>query len=154
MNRRACFRARTGFGILLLWLLASSAQPAVPDLVAVKTTPPVNRTIPAHAAPIAAFVLSDNPSEQEIRHVRLFAEPLVPTGAVPSAAENHQLADALRRHTQRIVADDFSALDYFVANHSDSPWTPSLTFNLGMEYYKSGRYSEGVGRIGKRVAVA
>jgi YD repeat-containing protein len=38
--------------------------------------------------------------------------------------------------------DDLSALEQFVASHADSPWTPSLMFDLGMEYYKTGWYSK------------
>jgi RHS repeat-associated protein len=123
----------TALSLLLPWLatLPASAQTAT-----------VNRTVPAHSPPSAGFVLSENPPEQEIRHVRLFAEPLVPTGAVPSAEENRQIADALRQHVQRPVADDFSALEEYVAAHPDSPWTPSLLFNLGTEYYRTGRYSK------------
>jgi RHS repeat-associated protein len=127
------FEAATALSILLPWLmpLPASAQIAT-----------VNRTVPAHSPPSAGFVLSENPSEQEIRHVRLFAEPLVPTGSVPSVGENRQIADALRQHVQRPVADDFSTLEEYVAAHPDSPWTPSLLFDLGMEYYRTGRYSK------------
>ena len=115
------FRVNISASILLPFLLAkpTSAQP----------NPTVNRTVPAHSAPNAGFVLSANPSEQEIRQVRLFAEPLVPTGSVPSAEENRQVAEALRQHVQRTIADDFSALEQFVAAHPESPWTPALLFN-------------------------
>jgi RHS repeat-associated protein len=127
------FGAATALSILLPLLMALPASAQIAT---------VNRTVPAHSPPSAGFVLSENPSEQEIRHVRLFAEPLVPTGSVPSAEENRQIADALRQHVQRPVADDFSALEQYVAAHLDSPWTPSLLFNLGMEYYRTGRYSK------------
>ena len=105
----------------------------------------VNRTVPNHTPPAAGWSLSWEPSTQDIRNVRLFVEPLVPTGAVPSAEENRQLAAALGRHVQRAVVDDFSDLEQFVANHPASPWTPSLTFNLGMEHYKTGWYSKALG---------
>ena len=119
---------------LLPWLMA------VP--VPAQTNPPVNRTVPAHSATNTRFVLAEQPSEQEIRHLRLFVEPLVQTGTGPSAEENRQLAEGLRQHDQRTGTDDFSALEQFVANHPVSPWTPSLLFNLGLEYYKTGWYSK------------
>src|SRR5580704_3780780 len=101
----SCFRASMSASILLPLLLARP--------VSAQTNPTVNRTVPAHSAPNAGFVLSAN----------------------PSVKENRQVADALRQHVQRAVADDFAALEAYVAVHPESPWTPSLLFNLGMEYY-------------------
>ena len=72
-----CFGAGARVSIILPFLLAMpGSAPA---------NPVVNRTVPAHSAPNVGFVLSENPSEKEIRQVRLFAEPLVPIGTVPSA---------------------------------------------------------------------
>jgi RHS repeat-associated protein len=141
------FGATIAFGILLPCLLAASARATITEMIIAQTNPPVSRTVLAHSAPNAEFVLDLNPSEQEIRQVRLFAEPLVPIRQAPSEEENRQLAVALRQHAGRTLADDFSALDYFVASHSDSPWTPSLTFDLGMEFYKTGHYSKALGAL-------
>jgi RHS repeat-associated protein len=133
LTRRVSFGVGMALRDLLPWLMA---------LPAAAQTATINRTVPAHSAPSAGFVLSETPSTQDIRHVRLFAEPLVPTGAEPSAEENRQLAHALSQHAQRTINDDFSALEQFVADHQNSPWTPSLMFDLGMEYYKTGWYSK------------
>ncbi|HXP61986.1 MAG TPA: cysteine peptidase family C39 domain-containing protein, partial [Dongiaceae bacterium] len=105
----------------------------------------VNRTVPAHRPPVAGWSLPANPSAEEIRDVRMFVEPLVPTGAVSSAEENRLMAEALHAHFSRAVVDDFSDLEQFAANYPASPWTPSLTFNLGMEYYQTGWYSKALG---------
>ncbi len=132
-TRRIRFGAAAALSILAPWLMSLQ--------ISAQTTT-VNRTVPAHSAPNVGFVLSENPSTQEIRNVRLFAEPLVPVGLEPSAVQNSQLAKALGQHARRAALDDFSALDQFVADHPNSPWTPSLLFDLGMEYYWTGWYSK------------
>jgi hypothetical protein len=133
LTRRVSFGVGMALSALLPWLTA---------LPAAAQTATINRTVPAHSTPSDGFVLSETPSTQDIRHVRLFVEPLVPTGSEPSAEENRQLAQALSQHAQRTINDDFSALEQFVTDHQDSPWTPSLMFDLGMEYYKTGWYSK------------
>jgi RHS repeat-associated protein len=110
---------------------------------------PVNHVVPVHSSPSAAFVLSPNPSETELRSVRLFGEPLIPAGAAPTAAQNAEVAAALRSHAARSVVDDYSALEQFVVQHPDSPWTPSLWYNLGREYYKTGWYTKALEGWGK-----
>jgi RHS repeat-associated protein len=90
---------------------------------------------------MAGINLSANPTVDEIRNLRLFAEPLVPAGA-PSMDDNQQLAHALAAYSQRPVGDDFSALEQYLAAHPDSPWNGSLSFDLGLEYYKTGWYSK------------
>jgi len=128
---------RIGFPPTAVWGILLSLQMVFP--VSAQT---VNRAVPAHSAPSVGFVLSTSPSTQEIRNVRLFAEPLVPNGAAPSAEDNRRLADALSQYARRSVPDDFSALEQFVADQPGSPWTPSLMFDVGLEYYKTGWYSK------------
>ena len=128
---------------LMFLLMRTPTVGAQPD--AQLARPAANRTVPKHTPPAVGWSLAVNPSAQEIRDVRLFVEPLVPNGAGPSAEENRQLAEALHAHYQRAVADDFSGLEQFVADHPDSPWTPALLFNLGMDYYNTGWYSKALG---------
>ena len=104
---------------LLFWLAASGGLASASDKVALRASP--NRLVPKHSAPSAEFSLPDQPSEQELMRTRLFPEPLLPIGATPSPAQNRQLAMALGLHAQRAVADDFSALEEFLAQHPDSP---------------------------------
>jgi RHS repeat-associated protein len=110
-----------------------------------ETTAAPNRVVPPHSAPTVGFSIPDQPTEDDIKHVRLFAEPLLPVGGKPSAEQNRQLAAVLLRHSRRAMADDFSELEQFVAAYPDSPWTPSLLFNMGLEYYKTGWYSKALG---------
>jgi RHS repeat-associated protein len=122
----------------ILWFLlrqAVGAEEAPPKLRP-------NRTVPAHSNPSAAFVLAENPSAQEIHAVRLFSEPLLTASAAPSAEENRALAKSLHYHVKRSVVDDYADLEQFVAEHPKSPWTGSVLFNLGTEYYRTGWYSK------------
>ncbi len=101
--------------------------------------------IPAAAgdgAPPAGLTLPQNPTTEDIKAARIFSEPLIAVGRDPSALENHDLARALVAHSQRGVADDFSALEQFLAVHPDSAWTPAVLFNLATEYYSTGWYSK------------
>ena len=142
-GKHFCFlKARvliTGLALAGLGVLAPSAGRAEPTAVA--SAPAINRTVPAHIAPVVGLNLSANPSVDEIRNSRLFVEPLVPV-APPSMDDNQQLASALAAYSQRTVGDDFSALEQYLAAHPDSPWNGSLNFNLGLEYYKTGWYSK------------
>jgi len=108
-----------------------------------------NRTLPPHAQPTAELSLPDSPTEVHFRQVRIFAEPLVPVGRKPTAVENQQLAAALRLHGRRPSTDEFVHLEQFVRDHPDSPWTPSLQFNLGMDYFNTGYFSQSVPALEK-----
>jgi RHS repeat-associated protein len=90
---------------------------------------------------ISAVQFSANPSPEEFLKVRVFDEPLVPTGGSPGAAENAALASALVAFSQRATADDFSSLIAFLQNHPRSAWKPALLASLGLEYYKAAYYS-------------
>ena len=61
----------------------------------------VNRSIPKVDPPRLALEFSANPTEAEFFRSRVFAEPLVPIGGKPSAAENAALAKALVGHAKR-----------------------------------------------------
>ncbi len=101
----------------------------------------VNRTLPAVEPPKAAIQFSPVPTVEEISLARVFEEPLVPVGGVPTAVENAALAAALLGYAQRVGPDDFSSLTSFLDQHPDSPWRAALLTNLGLEYYNTARYS-------------
>jgi RHS repeat-associated protein len=101
----------------------------------------VNLTVPKVVAPGPALDFSRQPTAEEFFHSRLFEEPLVPIGGKPSVAENAALASALRGYAQRKIPDDFSSLDAFLAKYPKSPWRAALLTNLGLEAYRTGRYS-------------
>lgn len=103
-------------------------------------TQSVNRTVPPHSEPSGDLVLSDNPTSGEIQNVRLFPEALIPT-VTPSSEDNRQLAGVLRTFSQRKERDDFSSLESFISGNPQSVWAPSLHLNLGLEYYRTGRYT-------------
>lgn len=136
----------TGFalaGLAAVVLSVGHAEPA-----AISSGLVINRTVPAHTAPLVGLHLSPNPNVDEIRSLHLFAEPLVPV-AVPSMDDNQQFARALAAYSQRTVGDDFSALEQYLAAYPESPWNGSLIFNLGLEYYKTGWYSKALGAYQK-----
>ena len=131
--------------IYLLFIILCGSLPVL------AATP--NRTLPPHTPPRVELALPDNPSVDDLRQVRLFAEPLIPVGRPPSPEENRRLAAILRPHAQRAVHDDFSHLEKFIADHPDAPWTPSLLFNLGMDYYRTGFYSKALPTLEKAWAL-
>ena len=63
--------------------------------VTTPTTVTVNRTRPKVAPPVVGLVFSDLPTESEIRHARVFEEPLAPVGRVPTSADNQAVVAAL-----------------------------------------------------------
>lgn len=73
--------------------------------------------------------------------MRMFAEPLVPVGQMPAAAENSDLAAALLGYAKRSDPDDFSSLTGFIDRHPDSSWNAALLTDLGLEYYNTAHYS-------------
>jgi YD repeat-containing protein len=85
---------------------------------------------------------SESPQIEEFLHVRVFEEPLVPIGSVPTTQENKELAQALRLFKVRSDLEDFSSVMRFLEAHTQSPWRPSLLLNLGLEYYNAGYFSK------------
>jgi tetratricopeptide (TPR) repeat protein len=87
-------------------------------------------------------MFSGSPNAEEIHRSRLFEEPLVPIGPDPGPKENAALAKALANYSQRVNPEDFSQLTSFLDAHPNSSWKPALLINLGLEYYRTGRYSK------------
>jgi tetratricopeptide (TPR) repeat protein len=50
--------------------------------------------------------------------------------------------DALLEYSNRLGIEDFSSLIRFLEVFPQSPWKPGLLVDLGLEYYKTGRYSQ------------
>ncbi len=90
----------------------------------------------------AGLSFSAKPNAEEISRARVFEEPLVPVGGVPTEAENESLADSLGKYSQRYGADDFTALTAFIGKYPLSPWNASLLTGLGFEYYNTAHYSK------------
>jgi hypothetical protein len=93
---------------------------------------------------------ADTPSAESVSaaaifRMRVFEEPVVPISGEPSLAENTALVGALRAYSERSSPDDFSSLTNYLTAHPESPWNASLLTNLGIEYFKTGRYSMTLG---------
>jgi RHS repeat-associated protein len=112
-------------------------------LTAVGIEPPNSETLPAprFLSPNAGPEFSANQTPQDILHIRVFEELLIPIGGEPSPAENAALAEALRNFARRSDPDDFTSLTAFVERHPKSTWNTALLTGLGLEYYKSAYYS-------------
>jgi hypothetical protein len=89
------------------------------------------------AKPLDEETLTSN----EIRRLRVFEEPLVSVGGVPSARESAELLTALKQYSARNDPDDFAPLTEFLAAHPRSPWSMALLTDLGLEYYNTAHYS-------------
>ena len=83
-----------------------------------------------------------NPTSEDIFCARLFEEPLVPIGAIPTPAENAALARALTAYANRSGPDDFAGLTGFLDMYPTCPWNVALLTNLGLEYFNTGHYSK------------
>jgi RHS repeat-associated protein len=84
---------------------------------------------------------SVNPSTEELLRARVFAEPLVPVGGEPDAADNAAVAAALVGYANRGGLDDFSSLTQFLQEHPRSCWRAAVLTGLGIEYYRTAHYS-------------
>ena len=61
--------------------------------------------------------------------------------APPSDADNQDLWRAIGQFKTADVAAGLAALEGFISDHPDSPWTPSLHANFGQHYRERGRFS-------------
>ena len=85
----------------------------------------------------------DNPTlTSEISGVALFYQPLVCVGGnPPTEAQNQALWAVIEKMIKRTEGTDLPDLEEFVAIYPNSPWTPSLSANLGRYDYEHGLYS-------------
>ena len=114
---------------------------AHPDPV-ITTQAHYNSNIAKIAPPTGNMTFSSQPTDSEFFRNSPFQEPLIPIGAQTSVAENQALAAALTDFAKRKVQDDFSAIDTFLAQYSQSAWQISLLTNMGLVYRKTGWYSK------------
>lgn len=72
-----------------------------------------------------------------------FEEPLVTTAAT-SPEEDTALLDALSRQIADAPDEENQSLNQFLATHPKSGWAMALNANLGLQYYRSGRFSKAI----------
>ena len=101
----------------------------------------VNRTVPNVQPPPDFATFSETPSDEEIFHAHVFAEPLVADGRT-TPQENKVLAAALTSFLHRQSNDDVSPLVSFLNEFPSSPWRVSLLTDLGIVYRKTGHFSK------------
>ncbi len=120
------------------------ASASVPDPAMATPRPPkvrVNRTPPVvRPAPLRPH-FSASPTEPEIFRARVFSEPLVPVGGVPTAAQNAALAHAIEAYLAAGASDHTAPWEAFLAEEGASPWRSSVLLGLGLVYERAGRLS-------------
>ena len=138
---RAVFSGLLPLLVLVGWCSVANANEtlAIDQLPAQVSA--TKQTAPKAAPPGGALRFSPDPTREEIFRARVFEEPLVPIGGIPSAEENRALAAALEQYAQRPTADEFAALTHFLKRHPQSPWGAALLTSLGTEYYNTAHYS-------------
>ena len=136
-------RARITFVLLLLFQtqVLRPGESAERPSVALERKIKPNRSLPSVKPPPATFEMRGKPTSEDFFHSRVFEEPLVPVGEVPSEMENGELAAALLTYSKRTSLDDFSSITDFLLTHPRSPWAAALLTNLGQDYYNTGHYS-------------
>ncbi len=115
----------------------SPLPPAAPEAPKVM----VNRKVPKVAPPAGELTLRDAPSMADIVNARVFREPLVPVGGVPTHAENAALGRALLKFAKGEEAGSDVALRRFLVDFPESAWRASLLLNLGTRYRSLNAYS-------------
>jgi hypothetical protein len=117
----------------------AAAAPTTPTTAAVPPPSPapepprvtVNRRVPTVTPPPSEPQFSAAPTVQEIFRARVFGEPVVPVGGVPTAGENLVLARALLALHRSGGRDWRSTIGEFLSTHPESPWRASLLANIG-----------------------
>ena len=85
-----------------------------------------------------SFSIPEPVTTGALQMVRLFPEPLIPLGSVPTDAENAALAAVLPSFAQ---SRDMATLAAFVEANPASPWRASVLVNLGLLQFDAGYYS-------------
>lgn len=101
----------------------------------------VNRNVPTVTAPPSEPQFSASPTVREIFRARVFKEPIVPVGGVPTAGENLVLARALLALHRSGGRDWRSTVGEFLSTHAESPWRASLLANIGTLQLRERGYS-------------
>ena len=104
----------------------------------------INRTLPPGAllnnsAP--AFVLSDQPSDDELRKARVFPESIIPDGP-GKASDNEAISKALRAYAKAPVPGNLDVVADFLRANPKSPWAVAIWLNLGLVYRQTGYFTQ------------
>jgi len=97
-----------------------------------------NRTVPNVAPLSTTLVLPAYPTDAELSHARIFAEPLAPMPRPTSPQENAALARAILIYRDAHRSEMVAPLLDFLARFPQSAWRPSLLANLGTIYRSNG----------------
>ena len=89
--------------------------------------------------------LSENPIKTKLLQLAAmrFEEPLVATVAT-SAEEDTVLLDAISRQIYATTDEENRDINQFLATHPTSGWAMALYTNLGLQYYRNGRFSKAI----------
>ena len=102
----------------------------------------------AMAGSAFAGVLPNQPTQDQIKALAVFAEPMLPVGA-SSESDAQRVAAALNAWAERTDADDYGSLENFLTAYPNSPWALAVRINLADTYYKSGRFRKALGTYEK-----
>ena len=102
------------------------------------TPRPPNRTVPTVDPPSTVLSLPVSPTDAELTHARIFAEPLVPMPRGTTPAENRALARAIAEYARIGRSEMVAPLLAFLAQYPQTAWRPSLLANLGTVYRATG----------------
>ncbi len=99
----------------------------------------VNRTVPKVTPAPQRPKFSSPPTDLELFQARVFEEPLVPS-ALTTADENQELGNALEGYIAAKSREDVSALEGYLRDHPNSPWTTSVLLGTGLVYRRTGHW--------------
>ena len=117
--------------------------PAVPPSSPAPEPPQVtvNRRVPTVTPPPSEPQFSAAPTLQEIFRARVFGEPVVPVGGVPTAGETLVVARALLALHRSGGRDWRNTVGEFLSTHPESPWRASLFANIGTLQLRAHSYA-------------
>lgn len=114
--------------------LSPDWQPPAPTRT--RVAQPKARVVPSKRYGVPTPALGARPSDDELRAVTIFPEPLRPVPGASSDAETEALALALREesHDDR----EITAIEHFLEMYPQSRWAPAIHLNLGSISYYAG----------------
>lgn len=86
--------------------------------------------------------IADYTDDDDFFRGHLFADPLVARKGKLNVEENKALAKVMNAFSRQTTSDDFSGIERFLEDHSDSRWSISLLSNLATSYFKSGYFTK------------
>ena len=101
-------------------------------------TGPIGQVIAATELVSVKATIRSGPTDADIFHCRMFAEPLVPIGGETTPQENAALLAAIEAQKNSVDQDDHSAVLTFLDQNPNSAWRAALLTNLGLEYRHTG----------------